>query len=49
MKVLADAINGKDVSATQGKAVIVDGLLVSRSNPAGIDQFERELAAKLAR
>ena len=49
MKVLADAINGKDVSATQGKTVIVDGLLVSRNNPAGIDQFERELAAKLAR
>ena len=49
MKVLADAINGKDVSGTQGKTVIVDGLLVSRSNPAGIDQFEKELAAKLAR
>jgi simple sugar transport system substrate-binding protein/ribose transport system substrate-binding protein len=49
MKVLADAINGRDVSKTQGKTVIVDGLLVSRSNPAGIDQFEKELAAKLAR
>jgi simple sugar transport system substrate-binding protein/ribose transport system substrate-binding protein len=49
MKVLADAINGRDVSKTQGKTVIVDGLLVSRSNPAGIEQFEKELAAKLAR
>jgi simple sugar transport system substrate-binding protein/ribose transport system substrate-binding protein len=49
MKVLADALNGKDVSKTQGQTVIVDGLLVSRSNPAGIDQFEKELAAKLAR
>jgi simple sugar transport system substrate-binding protein/ribose transport system substrate-binding protein len=49
MKVLADAINGKDVSKTQGKTIIVDGLLVSRSNPAAIDQFEKDLAAKLAR
>ncbi|GHV78328.1 sugar ABC transporter substrate-binding protein [Spirochaetia bacterium] len=49
MKVLADAVNGKDVSKTQGKTVIVDGLLVSRSDPAGIDKFEKELAAKLAR
>jgi simple sugar transport system substrate-binding protein/ribose transport system substrate-binding protein len=49
MKVLADAINGKDVSKTTGKAIIVDGLLVSRSDPAGIDKFEKELAAKLAR
>jgi simple sugar transport system substrate-binding protein/ribose transport system substrate-binding protein len=49
MQVLIDAINGKDVSATQGKAIIVPGLLVSRDNPRAIDDFEKELAAKLAR
>jgi simple sugar transport system substrate-binding protein/ribose transport system substrate-binding protein len=49
MKVLIDAINGKDVSATKGKTIIVDGLLVSRSNPAGIDAFEKDLAAKISR
>ena len=49
MKVLIDAINGRDYSATKGKTIIVPGLLVSRSNPAGIDAFERDLQAKINR
>jgi simple sugar transport system substrate-binding protein/ribose transport system substrate-binding protein len=49
MKVLIDAINGKDFSATKGKTIIVNGLLVSRDNPSGIDAFEKDLAAKIAR
>jgi simple sugar transport system substrate-binding protein/ribose transport system substrate-binding protein len=49
MKVLIDAINGKDFSATKGKTIIVPGLLVSRNNPAGIDAFEKDLAAKISR
>jgi simple sugar transport system substrate-binding protein/ribose transport system substrate-binding protein len=46
-KVLISAIEGKDVSATKGKSIIVDGLLVSRDNPAGIEKFEKDLAEKL--
>ena len=49
MNVLIDAINGKDYSATMGKTFIVPGLLLNRANPAGIDAFEIDLKAKLAR
>ena len=49
MKVLIDAIKGKDYSATKGKTIIVPGLLVSRDNPSGIDAFEKSLKEKLAR
>jgi simple sugar transport system substrate-binding protein/ribose transport system substrate-binding protein len=49
MKVLIDAIQGKDFSATRGKTIIVPGLLVSRSDPAGIDAFEKNLQEKINR
>ena len=49
MKVLISAINGGNYSATQGKTIIVPGVLLTRSNPAGIDAFERDLSAKLSR
>jgi simple sugar transport system substrate-binding protein/ribose transport system substrate-binding protein len=49
MKVLIDAIQGKDFSATKGKTIIVPGLLVSRSDPAGIDAFEKNLQEKINR
>jgi simple sugar transport system substrate-binding protein/ribose transport system substrate-binding protein len=49
MKVLISAIEGKDYSATRGKTIIVPGLLVSRSDPAGIDAFEKGLQEKLNR
>jgi simple sugar transport system substrate-binding protein/ribose transport system substrate-binding protein len=49
MKSLIDAIQGKDISATKGKTIIVPGLLVSRDNPAGIAAFEKNLAEKIGR
>jgi simple sugar transport system substrate-binding protein/ribose transport system substrate-binding protein len=49
MKVLIDAINGKDTSSTKGKTIIVPGLLVSRNDPAGIDAFEKNLSEKISR
>jgi simple sugar transport system substrate-binding protein/ribose transport system substrate-binding protein len=49
MEVLINSINGKDTSATQGKAIIVPGVLVSRDNPQAINDFERDLQAKLSR
>ena len=49
MKVLIDAIQGKDYSATAGKTIVVPGLLVSRSDPGGIDAFEKGLREKFSR
>jgi simple sugar transport system substrate-binding protein/ribose transport system substrate-binding protein len=49
MKVLISAIQGKDYSSTKGKTIIVSGVLVSRSDPAGIDAFEKGLKEKLSR
>jgi simple sugar transport system substrate-binding protein/ribose transport system substrate-binding protein len=49
MKVLISAIQGKDYSSTQGKTIIVPGVLVTRSDPAGIDAFEKGLQEKLSR
>ncbi|MDR0721068.1 MAG: substrate-binding domain-containing protein [Treponema sp.] len=49
MQVLIDAVQGKDFSATRGKTIIVPGLLVSRSDPAGIDAFEKNLKEKINR
>jgi len=49
MKVLIDAIEGKDYSATRGRTTIVPGVVLSRSDPAGIDRFERDLQEKLNR
>jgi simple sugar transport system substrate-binding protein/ribose transport system substrate-binding protein len=49
MKVLIDAVQGKDFSATKGKTIIVPGLLVSRGDPAGIDAFEKNLKEKINR
>ena len=49
MKVLIDAIQGKDYSSTCGKTIVVPGFLVSRSDPAGIDAFEKGLKEKFNR
>lgn len=49
MKLLIDAINGKDYSATKGKVAIVPGQMLSRQDPAGTDAYERNLKAKLNR
>jgi len=49
MKVLIDAIQGKDYSETKGKTIVVPGLLISRSDPKGIDDFEKGLREKFNR
>jgi len=49
MQTVIDAINGRDYSATRGKITVVPGQLVSRSNPSGIDAFERDLREKIGR
>jgi len=49
MKLLIGAVNGEDYKATMGKTIIVPGVLLSRANPAGIDEFEMDLSAKLRR
>jgi len=49
MKILIEAIQGKDYSATRGRTIVVPGVLVSRSDPEGIDAFEKELREKFSR
>ena len=49
MKVLIEAIQGKDYSATKGRTIVVPGLLLSRKDTAGIDAFERGLKEKFSR
>ena len=49
METLITAIKGGDVSATQGKTVIVPGTLSSRDNPDGIAKFEADLKAKMGK
>ncbi|GAA0181479.1 substrate-binding domain-containing protein [Clostridium sediminicola] len=46
MELLIKNLKGEDTSASEGKAVIVDGILVSRDNPEGIAKFEEDLKAK---
>jgi simple sugar transport system substrate-binding protein/ribose transport system substrate-binding protein len=48
MKLLIDALNGKDTSAHKGKITIIPGILLSREDSAGIDAWERELKTELA-
>jgi len=47
MKLLIGAVNGEDYTTTMGKTIVVPGVLLSRANPAGIDEFESDLRAKL--
>ena len=49
MKVLIEAIQGKDYSSTRGRTIVVPGLLLSRKDSAGIDAFERGLKEKFSR
>lgn len=39
MEIVAEAIKGKDVSQHKGKKTYVDGLFLSRQDPAKLDQF----------
>lgn len=47
MEILIKAIKGEDVSASKGKTTIVPGILLTRSDPAGISKFEADIAAKM--
>jgi sugar transport system substrate-binding protein len=46
METLIKGIKGEDISATKGKSVIVPGILLDRSNPAGLDAFAADLKNK---
>ena len=48
MKVLIEAIQGKDYSATKGRTIVIPGVLVSRSDPAGIAAYEKALKDKFS-
>jgi len=47
MTTLIKDLKGEDMSATYGKSIIVEGVLLSRSNPEGIANFEADLKAKM--
>ncbi|MBZ9685979.1 substrate-binding domain-containing protein [Clostridium estertheticum] len=49
MELLIKNLKGEDTSASKGKLVIIDGLLVSRDNPDGIAKFEADLKAKTSK
>lgn len=49
MELLIKQVKGEDVSASKGKTEIVDGILLSRSNPDGIAKFEADLKAKMGK
>lgn len=46
MESLIKQINGEDYSATKGKTTIVPGILLARSNAAGLDAFLADLKSK---
>lgn len=49
METLIKGLKGEDISSTKGKSIIVDGLLLSRSNPDGIAKFESDLKTKMGK
>ncbi|MBB6673058.1 substrate-binding domain-containing protein [Cohnella nanjingensis] len=49
MELLIKGLKGEDISASKGKTIIVDGILLSRSNPDGIAKFEADLKAKMGK
>ncbi|MEW9700201.1 substrate-binding domain-containing protein [Paenibacillus sp. SI8] len=49
MELLIKSLKGEDVSASKGKTTIVDGILLSRSNPEGIAKFEADLKTKMGK
>ncbi len=46
MESLVKGIKGEDISATKGKTQIVPGILLARSNVAGLDAFLADLKSK---
>ncbi|MBC7959110.1 MAG: substrate-binding domain-containing protein [Vallitaleaceae bacterium] len=47
METLVKDLKGEDMSASYGKTIIVEGVLLSRANPEGITQFETDLKEKM--
>jgi len=47
MESVVKAVNGEDYSDTKGKSFIVPGILLERSNPAGLDTFLADLKSKM--
>ncbi|MBP1964944.1 substrate-binding domain-containing protein [Paenibacillus aceris] len=49
MDLLIKGLKGEDISANKGKTNIIDGILLSRTNPDGIAKFEADLKAKMGK
>lgn len=49
MELLIKDLKGEDVSASKGKTVVIDGILLSRSKPEDISRFEADLKAKMGK
>ncbi|MXI85227.1 substrate-binding domain-containing protein [Sphaerochaeta halotolerans] len=47
MESVIKAVNGEDYSDTKGQSFIVPGILLERSNPAGLDAFLEDLKSKM--
>lgn len=47
MESVVRAVNGEDISDTQGQSFIVPGILLERANPAGLEQFVTDLREKM--
>lgn len=47
METVVKAVKGEDYSATKGQSFIVPGILLERSNPAGLDAFLADLKSKM--
>lgn len=48
MEAVVKAVNGEDYSDTKGQSFIVPGILLERTNPAGLDAFLNDLKSKMA-
>ncbi|NOU88396.1 substrate-binding domain-containing protein [Paenibacillus sp. LMG 31460] len=49
MELLIKGLKGEDISASKGKATIVDGILLSRAKPDDITKFEADLKSKMGK
>ena len=49
MELLIKGLKGEDISSSKGTTTIVEGILLSRTNPDGIAKFEADLKAKMSK
>lgn len=47
MESVVKAVKGEDYSDSKGKTIVVPGILLERSNPAGLDAFLSDLKSKM--